>query len=261
MRSAATSGWSTPNAAAIAVAAARRSAIASPTQPVICAAARGQRPRTRKTSSAWAYLLPGARRARAPRDDRRDENAEQQKRDRPARQRPTQRAEREHEREPQRADGADGVAIPPTVQSRLRSAACGKREQSEPPSRSWRAPSRSRPSRCSSGRPHQGATSSRRSASAPISRRLRMSAASRRRPLRRSRSTPRRRPRALRSPRRRGHRAAAESRRARPVRRSSPGTGQGGVFPARGRGASSVNVLRRSSGPAVVIGISPASLP
>ena len=35
------------------------SAIASPTQPVICAAARGQRPRTRKTSRTWAYLLPG----------------------------------------------------------------------------------------------------------------------------------------------------------------------------------------------------------
>ena len=41
-----------------------------------------------------------------------------------------------------------------------------------------------------------------------------------------------------------------ESRRARPVRRSIPGTGQGDAFPARGRGASSVIVLRQSSGPA-----------
>ncbi len=56
---AAASGRSIPNAAAIPVAAVTRRAIASPTQPTIVAAARGQRPRTRKTSSAWPNLVPG----------------------------------------------------------------------------------------------------------------------------------------------------------------------------------------------------------
>ena len=57
-------------------------------------------------------LAAGTRRARAPGDDRGDENAEQQKRDRPAWQRPTERAEREHEGEPQRPDGTDGGRDP-----------------------------------------------------------------------------------------------------------------------------------------------------
>ncbi len=56
---AAARGRSIPKAAAMPVAAATRSAIESPTQPAICAAARGQRPRTRKTSRAWPNFVPG----------------------------------------------------------------------------------------------------------------------------------------------------------------------------------------------------------
>ena len=107
IRSAATSGWSTPKAAAIAVAAAMRSAIASPTQPAICAAARGQRPRTRKASSMWAYLLPGreerARQATAAATETPSSSSAIGQRGSA----PLRRAEREHEREPERADGAD----------------------------------------------------------------------------------------------------------------------------------------------------------
>ena len=40
-------------------AATRRSPMPSPIQPAICAAARGQRPRTRKASSTWAKRVPG----------------------------------------------------------------------------------------------------------------------------------------------------------------------------------------------------------
>ena len=59
IRTAAASGRSTPKAAAIAAAAVTRSAIESPTQPAICAAALGQRPRTRKTSRQWPNFVPG----------------------------------------------------------------------------------------------------------------------------------------------------------------------------------------------------------
>jgi hypothetical protein len=59
IRTAAASGRSTPKAAAIPVAAAIRSAIDAPTQPAIWAAARGQRPRTRKTSNACPNFVPG----------------------------------------------------------------------------------------------------------------------------------------------------------------------------------------------------------
>ena len=52
-------------------------------------------------------LAAGPRRACPPGDARRDEDSEQEKCDRPARERPTQGAEREHEREPERADGTD----------------------------------------------------------------------------------------------------------------------------------------------------------
>ena len=52
-------------------------------------------------------LAAGARRACAPGDSRRHEHAEQQQRDRPAWQRAAEGAEREHECEPERPDGAD----------------------------------------------------------------------------------------------------------------------------------------------------------
>ena len=98
---------STPNAAAMPAAAASRSAIASPTQPTSRAAARGQRPRTRKASRTCANAAAGPRRAGPPGDERRDEHAEQQCRDRPARQHSARRSEREHDREPERPDGAE----------------------------------------------------------------------------------------------------------------------------------------------------------
>ena len=208
--------------------AARRSAMASPTQPMICcgawtAAENTEHVEERGRTSLGRVNVPAS-------DDRGDENAEQQKRDRPAWQRPAQRAEREHEREPQRPDGPDGGRDPADRPEPSFVRQCAGKE-----SKANRGPDpagarRSRPSRCSNEPPHQGATSSRHSASVPISSRLRTSAASRRRRLRQSRSRPPRRPRALRSPRRHGHRAAAESRRARRVRRSSPGTGRGGAF-------------------------------
>ena len=107
IRSAAASGRSIPNAAAMPAAATRRSPIPSPIQPAICAAARGQRPRTRKASSTWAKRVPGresrARQATAAAIA----TPSRSSRDRPARELADCRAEREHERQPEQADGAE----------------------------------------------------------------------------------------------------------------------------------------------------------
>ena len=163
-------------------------------------------------------LAAGPRRARAPGDGRRDEDAEQQQRDRPARERAAQRS-------PARARARARVRGSRRSRSRcrrpsravLRSAACGRRAQSELRSRSARAQARSRPSPCSNAPQHPDASSTRHNASAPIASRPRRPAPSRRKRLLQARSRPPKRPRALRSPRRRGHRAAAGSRRARRV--------------------------------------------
>ena len=213
---------------------AMRSPIASPTQPAICAAARGQRPRTRKTSSAWANVAAGTRDACAPGDAARDEHAEQQRarsasaaaRRSPSRARARARARargrrraRSRSRRPSRAGPRSGA-----TRDKEREADCG-------PDPGRRERVHERAGAVARGR-HRAASSTRRSASAPTaSRHAEVTQRAGERRCGEPEPDRPRRPRALRIPARDAVTEQLRSqRRARRALRSSPGTGQRDAF-------------------------------
>ena len=101
-----------PKAAAIPAAAATRSAIESPTQPAICAAALRAAPEDAEDVEGVAELRPRPRVTSAPGDCGCHHAREQQDRDRPARQHAARRGEREHDGEPHRPHRAQRAGDP-----------------------------------------------------------------------------------------------------------------------------------------------------
>ena len=243
INTAAASGLSIPKAAAMPVAARTRSPIDKPTQPAIRAAARGQRPRTRKTSSEWPNFVPGresrARHAIAAATAA----AQQQHRDRPARQHAAHRREREHHGEPHGPNGAQRAGDPadrpepPLVVEHAR-------EESE---------AHGRPDPGGRERVHdragavaRGGVGARDRAAAAGQRGLPAAGRGDERAGERRRREPEPAGRGVREPVDAvGDEVAEQSRTSAPMRsglRPIPGTRQGAASPVRGRGASLYNV-------------------